>query len=157
WGKGQLQPNIEWQLAGTPCEEVVSGNLCHHPRGVSGKFPEDKPLAEMGIASYLGVPLRSADGEVLGHLAGFDERPLPEDPRRLFIFRIFAVRAAAELERLNYEKRLRDSEQRYRDLYEEAPIGYVQEDLESRFLSANGAAINMLGLKPEEVAGTVGM
>jgi PAS domain S-box-containing protein len=157
WGNGQLQENVEWQLAGTPCEEVLSGNLCHHPHGVSAKFPEDKPLADMGIESYLGVPLPAASGEVLGHLAVFDERPMPEDTRRSFIFRIFAARAAAELERLNYERRLRESEERYRDLYEEAPIGYVQEDLESRFLSANRAAMNMLGLKPEEVPGTVGM
>src|SRR5262249_41164713 len=70
---------------------------------------------------------------------------------------IFASRAAAELERLHYEKQLGESEQRYRDLYEEAPIAYVKEDLESRFISANRAAMRILGLKPEEVAGTVGM
>ena len=33
--------------------------------------------------------------------------------------------------------RLRESEEALRDLYEEAPIAYVKEDLESRFLSAN--------------------
>ena len=47
---------------------------------------------------------------------------------------------AAELVRLRLERQLRDSEERLRDLYEEAPIAYVQEDLESRFLSANRAA-----------------
>src|SRR5262249_10777645 len=46
---------------------------------------------------------------------------------------------------------------RYRDLFEEAPIGYIQEDLDSRFIKANRAAIGILGLKPHEVAGTVGM
>ena len=40
---------------------------------------------------------------------------------------------------------------------EEAPIGYVQEDLESRFITANRAAMRILGLKPDEVVGTVGM
>src|SRR5262249_43942867 len=49
-----------------------------------------------------------------------------------------------------------ESEQRYRDLYEEAPIAYIQEDLESRFLSANRAALRLLGLRPDEVAGAVG-
>ena len=82
---------------------------------------------------------------------------MPEEPRKLFTMRIFAARAAAELERLRYEKQLRESEERYRDLFEEAPIGYVQEDLESRFISANRAAIQILGLKPDEVVGTVGM
>src|SRR5262249_2649241 len=75
----------------------------------------------------------------------------------LFIFRIFAARAAAELERVRLEGRLVESEQRYRDLYEQAPIAYVQEDLESRFISANRAALRILGITAEEGQGTIGM
>src|SRR5262249_45822982 len=55
----------------------------------------------------------------LGHLAVFDERPMPAEPRHLFTFRIFAARAAAELERLQYEEKLRENEQRARSLTEE--------------------------------------
>jgi PAS domain S-box-containing protein len=157
WANGRIQDNIEFALAGTPCEEVVRGRLCHHPLRVRDMFPRDRPLVEMGIESYLGVPLQDEQGQTLGHLAVFDERPMPEEPHRLATFRVFAARAAAELERLNYEKRLWESEQRYRDLYEEAPIGYVQEDLQSRFISANRAALRILGVKPDEVAGTLGM
>src|SRR5262249_2840351 len=36
-------------------------------------------------------------------------------------------------------------------------IAYVKEDLESRFISANRAAQRILGIKPEEVVGTVGL
>ena len=97
------------------------------------------------------------EGVTLGHLAVFDTRAMSAEPKRLYTFRIFAARAAAELERLRAEKLLRESEQRFRDLYEEAPIAYVMEDLESRFVSANRAAMRILGIKPEEVAGTIGM
>src|SRR3954447_11722651 len=31
WKPHGLAPDIEWDLTGTPCEDVVSGNLCHHP------------------------------------------------------------------------------------------------------------------------------
>jgi PAS domain S-box-containing protein len=103
------------------------------------------------------MPLCNAQGTHLGHLAVFDERPMPAEPQRLFTMRIFAGRAAAELERLRYEHQLQESEDRYRDLYEEAPIGYVQEDLESRFIAANRAALRILGVKPEEVTGMVGI
>src|SRR5262249_35816342 len=141
WARDRIVDNVEWMLAGTPCEEVVHGSLCHHPSGVWQKFPEDRPLVEWGIESYLGVPLRDAAGKVLGHLAVFDERPMPEEPRKLLIFDIFAARAAAELARLHLEWELRD-------LYEEAPIAYVKEDLQSRFISANRAALRILGIKP---------
>src|SRR5215470_13610954 len=157
WFRDRIIDNIEWDVIGTPCQDVVRGNLCHYPTGVSERFPDDRPMVEWGIESYLGVPLCDARGRHLGHLAVFDERPMPAEPRKLFTFRIFAARAAAEFERLQFEKQLLESEEQYRDLFEEAPIGYIKQDLESRFLTANRAALGILGLKPEEVAGTVGM
>ena len=157
WANGRLVPNVEYDLAGTPCEEVVRGNLCHYPAEVSKKFPLDLTLVELGIESYLGVPLVALNGDHLGHLCVFDTRPMPDEPRNMLIFRIFAARAAAELERLRMEVMLRESNERFRDLFEEAPIAYVHEDLESRFLSANRAAQRILGITPEEVPGMVGL
>src|SRR3989475_8556045 len=157
WGRGGFLDNIEYDLAGTPCEDVVRGGLCHHPHSVQQRFPEDRPLQEMGIESFLGVPLMDGSGRVLGHLAVLDTSVMSEEPRRLSIFQVFAARAAAELERLRAEQQVRASEQRFRDLYEEAPIAYIYEDTDSRFVSANRAAMNLLGLKPEEVRGTLGL
>jgi PAS domain S-box-containing protein len=152
WSKGRIIENQEWELAGTPCEDVVRGRFCHHPSGVSRQFPK-----EQGVESYLGVPLRDINGEVLGHLAMFDDRVMPAEPRLLFSFQIFAARAAAELARLRVAEQLRLSEERFRDLFDEAPIAYVNEDLESRFIHANHAAMRILGITPEQVKGMVGM
>ncbi len=157
WSKDHFQDDVEWDLAGTPCEEVVLGQLCHHPSGVCQLFPDDRPLTELGIESYLGIPLKDADGNVLGHLAVFDERPMPEELRTLFVFKIFAARAAAELQRVRLNEALKESEQRFRDLFDEAPIAYVFEDTETRFVKANQAAMKLLGLKPDDVPGTIGM
>jgi two-component system sensor histidine kinase/response regulator len=121
WFRDHVADNIEWDVTGTPCEDVVRGNLCHHPAGVSQQFPADRLLVDWGIESYLGVPLCDARGTHLGHLAVLGERPMPSEPRKLFTFRIFAARAAAELERLHYEERLRQSEQRWRGLTEALP------------------------------------
>jgi PAS domain S-box-containing protein len=157
WRDGNIVPNVEWDVRGTPCEDVVKGTLCHYPDGVAQRFPADEPMVRMSIRSYLGVPLLAPDGRHLGHLAVFDRAPLPDEPRKLFIFRIFAARAAAEFDRLRYEKMLAESEHRFRDLYEEAPIAYIYEEITSRFVYANRAAIRLLGLKPDEVAGTMGL
>jgi PAS domain S-box-containing protein len=157
WTPTGIAENAEWELPGTPCEEVVAGHLCHHPSAVHRKFPKDEALVELGIESYLGVPLVASDGQHLGHLAIFDPRVMPEEPRKLFIFRIFAARAAAELSRLRAETMLRESESRFKDLFDEAPIAYVLEDVQSRFIRANRAAMRALGIKPEEVEGTFGL
>src|SRR6266542_3325819 len=48
------------------------------------------------------------------------------------------------------------SEDRFRDLFDEAPIAYVHEGIDSRFIRANRAAMRSWGITPEEVEGTYG-
>ena len=152
WSDGATVANIEFDLNGTPCEEVINGGLCFYPSGVEDKYPETEP----GIQSYLGAPLKSNSGRILGHLCAFDESPLPDDPRALQVFKIFATRAAAELDRLSLERELREKEDRLRDLFDEAPIAYVHETLDSRFIRANRAARRVLGITPDEVPHMIG-
>ncbi len=152
WSNGSIVDNIEYDLVGTPCQEVIAGDICHIPNGVQAKYAP----REAGIESYLGVALKSQAGEVLGHLCAFDEEPMPSEPRLLFILQIFAARAGAELERLKVEQQLRASEDRFRDLFDEAPIAYVHEGLDTRFIRANRAALRILGVKAEDVSVTYG-
>ncbi len=151
--RGRIVPNIEFDVRGTPCQDVITGNLCHYPSGVANAFPEDATLKQKGLQSYLGVPLVDDRGAPLGHLAIFSDRPMPAEPRRLFIFHIFAARAAAELERLRAEKRVVESERRFRDLYEQAPIGYLSVGKDARFLSVSNRAAEWLDYTVDEMIG----
>jgi PAS domain S-box-containing protein len=151
WARDHIAPNMEYDLARTPCDAVARGGFVHHPTGVSTIFPHATPLVSLGIDSYMGVPFLDGDGKVLGHLAVFDRRPMPPEPRRLFIFRIFAARTTAELERLRAEKFLRESEHRYRDLYQEAPVGYLSVDVQGRITSVNHRATQMIGYSADEM------
>jgi len=103
WGGNEWRPNVEYRLAGTPCERVVSGQFCLYKDDVQRLFPADSDLVALGARSYLGVPLRAASGQTLGHLAALDTRPMDDDPRGLAIFEVFANRARVELERLHAE------------------------------------------------------
>lgn len=156
WADQGFADNVEWNLSGTPCQEVVGGQFSHYPSGLQQAFPEDLPLVDLGAVSYLGVPLLAPDGRVLGHLFIMDTKPMPPVPRNLAIFRIFAARAAGELGRVALERALAESEDRFRDLFDEAPIAYVHEGLDSRFIRANRAAMRTLGITPDQVSGTYG-
>ena len=154
--------NFEVPLRGTPCESVLSGKTAHYPEHIRELFPDDVGLKEWGVESYCGVPLLESDGTCSGHLAIFDDKPMP-DSHGIAVMRIFAARVRAEVERLRMEETLRranqrlaQSEERFRDLFEEAPIAYVYETLDSGFIRANRTAIRILGIKPEEVPGMVG-
>ncbi len=156
WAGDRFADNLEWPLAGTPCHDVIGGQFSHYPSGLQRAFPDDAPLVDLKAESYLGVPLLMPDQTVLGHLFVMDTRPMPAVPRNLAIFRIFAARAAAELTRLRLERALAESEERFRDLFDEAPIAYVLEGLDTKFIRANNAAMRALGITPEQVASTYG-
>ncbi|HIK18763.1 MAG TPA: PAS domain S-box protein [Leptolyngbyaceae cyanobacterium M33_DOE_097] len=94
---------IEYSIADTPCESVLTGQTCYYPNNVQTHFAGDRELIEMGIVSYLGIPLANASGQVLGHLAVLDVKPMSTDPDRELILKIFAARAGAELERKHTE------------------------------------------------------
>ena len=79
-----------------------------------------------GAVSYLGVPLLDLDGRILGHLAVLDTRPMPEEPRSLALFKIFAARAAAELQRLRVESELRVKNDRLERLLNELKAAQTQ-------------------------------
>lgn len=110
---GGFQEHRAYELAGTPCEGVINGEVCYYPRNLAQLFPKEK-----GMESYLGVPLFDSSGQVLGHLAVFDDKPMDLDPQARAIFEIFAARAGVELERKKSEEALRQSEQELRRLNE---------------------------------------
>src|SRR6516165_3162189 len=112
WMDGKWLRDFVFDIAGTPCEQVINNRrLVHFPDRLLDLFPGDN-VRQFGLVSYLGMPLEDVDGEILGHMAVVDRRPMPEVPRVLAIFRIFATRAAAELQRLKREVEIREREEK---------------------------------------------
>jgi diguanylate cyclase (GGDEF)-like protein/PAS domain S-box-containing protein len=60
---------------------------------------------------------------------------------------------ARESERQRMEQSLRESESRFRDLYEKAPLPYQSLDVEGNILEVNEAWLNLLGRERDEVIG----
>ncbi len=69
WTSEGFLDNFEYELAGTPCEQVLRGEIRQYPEGVQALFPRDKDLVKLGAESYLAIPLVNPMGKVLGHLA----------------------------------------------------------------------------------------
>ena len=122
WADGGPAENIEYDLAHTPCAEVLTGGNCFYPTGVASQFPRDLMLAEMGVDSYAGAPLRGADGQAQGLLVVMHDRPIDASRQHpCTILGLVAGRAAAELERSRVEAQLRQSEEQIRFLSESTP------------------------------------
>jgi PAS domain S-box-containing protein len=60
---------------------------------------------------------------------------------------------ASENERKRAEEALRESEERFRQMYDEAPVGYHELDREGRIIRVNRRELEMLGYTDEELLG----
>lgn len=106
-GKG-LVDSFEYDVRKTTCEKVYEGETCFYASELQRLFPEETALVDLNGQSYIGLPLRDAAGELIGHLAVIDDQPM-DAPRGLGILKIFAARAGAELERMRAENELRQA------------------------------------------------
>ena len=122
WADNAPAGNIEYDLGGTPCAEVLTGVTCFHPRGVADRFPLDDMLRALGVEAYAGTPLRGADGQATGLLVIMHDRPMDGSRHHpCTILELVAGRAAAELARSRVEAELRNSEEQIRFLSESTP------------------------------------
>jgi signal transduction histidine kinase len=113
WYEGDwMDEPFAYDTHGKPCALVVERSVVAFPDALTERFPEAKPAIDLGLESYLAVCLRAADGTHLGHMAVMDAGPMAAGDDDVAAMRIFASRAAAELERRRQAAALRRSRAR---------------------------------------------
>jgi diguanylate cyclase (GGDEF)-like protein/PAS domain S-box-containing protein len=150
-GTGWEEP-FEYAIKGTPCEQVVGREFQYFPANVQSRFPDDVWLREHGVVSYMAVPLVDSAGHTLGHMGVMHDGPMDAALPLESILRVFAARAGAELERQTAEEALRESEERYRDLVENAHDMIQSVGPDGRLLFVNRAWLDTMGYRKEDVS-----
>jgi PAS domain S-box-containing protein len=143
WNDGKACEPVEYDLKDTPCEAVLDGEVGFYGRDVADLFPRDAWIRQQGHQSFLAIPILSSGGEVLGHLAAFNRKPIDNPVRELSVFRIFGARAGAELERRDLDEALARNEQRLAAMLDQATDAILTIDDEHRVRSFNLAAERM--------------
>jgi PAS domain S-box-containing protein len=119
WKGDGFGENFDFDMADTPCERVLHDDVCHYRQALQDLFPRDKLLAGWQVESYLGVPMLDRSKRVIGHLAILDDKPMDADSRAIDLLKIFASRAAAELNRQKAEDELQAALQERERMREE--------------------------------------
>jgi PAS domain S-box-containing protein len=106
-----------------------------------------KPIAAaiqkaFGIGSFIGLALRHGD-ELMGAIVIAMPWGQPSPP--LDVAKTLAYVAAGTLRRKRAEDALRESEERFRNIFENSPVGIYQTTPDGRILAANPALVRMLG------------
>ncbi|HTQ04185.1 MAG TPA: sigma 54-interacting transcriptional regulator [Polyangiaceae bacterium] len=131
WEGTGFGEGFSYRFPGTPCLRVAQGHVCKTLSGLREAFPEDVWLQQIGVDSYVGVPMRVATGEVLGHLAVLHTEPMDPTPAALAVLQIFASRGAVELQRVQTERALHEAlveVERLRDRLQAENV-YLQDEI----------------------------
>ncbi|MBI5284176.1 MAG: PAS domain S-box protein [Chloroflexi bacterium] len=149
WSGGVFVDNFEYELAGTPYEEIVSRGLCAYERDVQRHFPDDPALRELKAEGFLGALLPGSGGSRVGVLAVADTRPLEPSSEVCALVALLAGRAGAAVE---YRRQFESLRLQSR-LLDAAGQGIVAVDAQGRITHWNRACESLFGWKSSEVTG----
>ncbi len=149
---GSISENIQYPMAGTPCETIFGQHFRIYPSGVSTRFPADAEFRRLGIEGYAGYPLNDPAGRPLGIISVTSRRPLDNPQFVESVLKIFAVRAAAEIERARADEALRVSEASYRAIFEASEDAIFVHDWDTgAIVDVNPKACAAYGYTYEEL------
>ncbi len=133
WGGPAHVPNFDYDLEGTPCQDILDLKAEIIPRDAWKSYPKDVLLKDMGVESYFGAPLTATDGRILGIVSVLDVRPMTLDPWVRPVLGVFATRLANEIERHEVLEELKQTRANLEERVEQrtADLRAVNRELES--------------------------
>ncbi len=149
----KLIDNITYELADTPCENVIDKALCCYPNNVQNLFPKDLDLKYLDIEGYMGMPLWRSNGDPIGIIVLMHSQPLVNIALSEKVLRVVAVRAAHELEQQQAKLALQKSEALYSSVIRSMAEGIVVHQPDGRIIDANIQAERVLGLTYDQLIG----
>ena len=115
-------------------------------------FVRTVPAARAGLRAALAFPVLSG-GRVVAVVECFGAAVRPADEEILATAAALGPQIGQYIERRRADEALRESEARFRELFETAPVGYQELDSEGRFVRVNRALCELLGYEAEELLG----
>ncbi|MGP1385302.1 MAG: GAF domain-containing protein [Thainema sp.] len=146
---GQRVDGLEYDLPGSPCEQVVQQGFCLFCDKVQQCFPDDHYLDEHGIEGYVGISLVDSAGSVLGLICVHHDQPITDVQFIEEVLTIFSVRAASELERQRSEALLR----RYERIVSATPDAIALVDRNYTYQVVNQAYLNWYQRSQADIIG----
>ncbi len=151
---GSFEDNVEYALPGTVCGTVVGQEFRYIPSGVKEAYPNDRMFEQWHIEGYAAYPMSDSRGTPLGLIAVMSRRRLGDPELMESMLKIFAARAASELERRRSEELRRVSEASYRAIFEATEDAIFIHDWDTgAIVDVNPKAAEYYGYTPEEIKG----
>jgi PAS domain S-box-containing protein len=144
---GQSAPNITYPVAGLPCEDLVNKDIFSVDGDLQDRYPGLCRWPLVGIRAYVGVRLVDSAGSAIGLMFVVFKQPQEHNEFIASTLKIFAARAADELERRTANSLLREQAA----LLDMARDAILVCDLDNRIVYWNRSAERIYGWSAEEV------
>ncbi|MHB1398434.1 MAG: putative bifunctional diguanylate cyclase/phosphodiesterase [Trichloromonadaceae bacterium] len=97
---GKLIENYQFNICGTPYATLLQEKalVCQGSK-LRSHYPDDHFALQRNLDYFAGIPLSASNGDILGMMAIFGQKTLPRQVEAETMLQLFALRAAAELER----------------------------------------------------------
>lgn len=147
--EGSVVPNQEYPLAGSPCGDLVHMDMLSVEGNLWDRYPDLRNWAKVDIRAYVGVRLVNSAGSPIGLMFVVFEQLQKHDEFISSTLKIFAARAADELERRAANSLLREQAA----LLDLARDAIFVRDLDRRIVYWNRGAERIYGWNAEEAIG----
>jgi PAS domain S-box-containing protein len=152
WLDGRLLQRFEYDIEGTPCRQMVGREARFVPAGVHDEFTPGTLFHAQRFDSYAAHSMCDADGKQVGLIVALHRHPLADQALTEALLQIFAVRAAAELERQRTDAIARASEASYRSIFDAAEDAIFVHDVDTgRVVDVNPKACRTYGYSHDEL------
>jgi diguanylate cyclase (GGDEF)-like protein/PAS domain S-box-containing protein len=146
---GILLENFDYAIEGPLREALLRDHEVEIVDGFAELNPQSPLLPWLNIKAFAGRLLLNSAGEVVGILFVAFTKPIRQSDFMLSTLRIFAARAAAELERRDADARIREQA----SLLDKAQDAIIVRGIDHRIHFWNKSAERLYGWRAEEVIG----
>src|SRR5262249_53405436 len=120
--------------------------------GLDKNFPRGPFAKKSGLRSAMAIPILVND-EVIAIIEFFIKDHINEDEQLIHVIEAVATQLGMAIVRKRAEEALRMSEARFKELYDNVPVGYHELDIEGRITRVNQTELSMIGYTREEIMG----
>ncbi len=152
WLDGHLLRPFDYDIEGTPCRAMVGRDSRFVAAGVHDEFTPGSLFHAQRFDSYAAHSMSDASGRQVGLIVALHRQPLHDRALTEALLKIFAARAAAELERQRADAIARASEASYRSIFEAAEDAIFVHDFDTgRVVDVNPRACRSFGYTHDEL------
>ncbi|HYR57905.1 MAG TPA: PAS domain-containing protein [Chthoniobacteraceae bacterium] len=150
---GELAGTTAIDLQKTACAEVLCRGFRLVAEGVREQFPDDSMFAKTASQSFAGAPLTDYRGRAGGVVGVFGDKPFEDIAMTERVLKIFATRAAAEIERKRSEEALAIEKEQLAVTLRSIGDGCMTLDNEGRIVMLNLVAEQLTGWSQKDAVG----